>query len=165
MGVRILRTVWEGRPITACVTDDLLSIGDLAHRVGVSVPTVRYYEERGLIESRPAPAARASSTGSWCATWPSPPGNVEFTLEPMPRRSQGRRRTGLRPNASGASWAESGRAWLLGVSASCRGSKFRWMAASAAAACPKDAARQRRGLGRRSGIALGVSGGGGRTRG
>jgi len=30
---------------------DLLSIGDLARRAGVSVPTVRYYEERGLIQS------------------------------------------------------------------------------------------------------------------
>ena len=30
---------------------DLLSIGDLARRAGVSVPTVRYYDERGLIQS------------------------------------------------------------------------------------------------------------------
>ncbi len=30
---------------------ELLSIGDLARRAGVSVPTVRYYDERGLIES------------------------------------------------------------------------------------------------------------------
>ena len=29
----------------------LLSIGDLARRAGVSVPTVRYYDERGLIQS------------------------------------------------------------------------------------------------------------------
>jgi len=30
---------------------ELLSIGDLARRAGVSVPTVRYYDERGLIQS------------------------------------------------------------------------------------------------------------------
>lgn len=30
---------------------ELLSIGDLARRAGVSVPTVRYYDERGLIHS------------------------------------------------------------------------------------------------------------------
>jgi len=30
---------------------ELLSIGDLAGRAGVSVPTVRYYEARGLIQS------------------------------------------------------------------------------------------------------------------
>ncbi|KFF58705.1 hypothetical protein JF66_16615 [Cryobacterium sp. MLB-32] len=30
---------------------ELLSIGDLARRAGVSVPTVRYYEKRGLIQS------------------------------------------------------------------------------------------------------------------
>lgn len=30
---------------------ELLSIGDLARRAGVSVPAVRYYEERGLIRS------------------------------------------------------------------------------------------------------------------
>ncbi|MEC5181580.1 redox-sensitive transcriptional activator SoxR [Arthrobacter sp. CG_A4] len=30
---------------------ELLSIGDLARRAGVSVPTVRYYEERGLIQA------------------------------------------------------------------------------------------------------------------
>jgi MerR family redox-sensitive transcriptional activator SoxR len=30
---------------------ELLSIGDLARRAGISVPTVRYYEERGLIRS------------------------------------------------------------------------------------------------------------------
>jgi len=31
--------------------DELLAIGDLARRAGVTVPTVRYYEERGLIQS------------------------------------------------------------------------------------------------------------------
>lgn len=30
---------------------ELLSIGDLARRAGISVPTVRYYDERGLIRS------------------------------------------------------------------------------------------------------------------
>ncbi|NAZ80711.1 redox-sensitive transcriptional activator SoxR [Kineococcus sp. R8] len=33
------------------VPDDLLSIGAVASRAGVSVPAVRYYEERGLITS------------------------------------------------------------------------------------------------------------------
>ena len=31
--------------------DDLLGIGEVAARAGVSVPTVRYYEERGLLTS------------------------------------------------------------------------------------------------------------------
>lgn len=31
--------------------NELLPIGELARRAGVSVPTVRYYEERGLISS------------------------------------------------------------------------------------------------------------------
>jgi MerR family redox-sensitive transcriptional activator SoxR len=35
--------------------NELLPIGDLARRAGVSVPTVRYYEERGLIHSRRTP--------------------------------------------------------------------------------------------------------------
>lgn len=30
---------------------ELLAIGDIARRAGVSVPTVRYYEDRGLISS------------------------------------------------------------------------------------------------------------------
>jgi MerR family transcriptional regulator, redox-sensitive transcriptional activator SoxR len=30
---------------------DLLTVGEVAERAGVSVPTVRYYEERGLITS------------------------------------------------------------------------------------------------------------------
>jgi MerR family redox-sensitive transcriptional activator SoxR len=30
---------------------ELLSIGVLAARAGITVPTVRYYEERGLISS------------------------------------------------------------------------------------------------------------------
>ena len=30
---------------------DLLTIGEVAHRSGVSVPTVRFYEERGLVSS------------------------------------------------------------------------------------------------------------------
>jgi MerR family redox-sensitive transcriptional activator SoxR len=34
---------------------DLLSIGDLARRAGVTVPTVRYYEDRGLIQSTRTP--------------------------------------------------------------------------------------------------------------
>lgn len=38
--------------MTVRAADELLSIGDLARRAGVSVPTVRYYESRGLIESR-----------------------------------------------------------------------------------------------------------------
>ena len=29
---------------------DLLTIGDLARRTGLSVPTIRFYEERGLVE-------------------------------------------------------------------------------------------------------------------
>lgn len=32
-------------------TTDLLTVGEVASRAGVSVPTVRYYEERGLITS------------------------------------------------------------------------------------------------------------------
>ncbi|ALE07095.1 hypothetical protein AL755_19165 [Arthrobacter sp. ERGS1:01] len=32
--------------------NELLTIGELARRAGVSVPTVRYYEERGLIRSQ-----------------------------------------------------------------------------------------------------------------
>ncbi len=31
--------------------DDLLPVGEIAHRAGISVPTVRFYEERGLIGS------------------------------------------------------------------------------------------------------------------
>jgi MerR family redox-sensitive transcriptional activator SoxR len=31
--------------------EDLLSVGEVAARAGVSVPTVRFYEERGLIRS------------------------------------------------------------------------------------------------------------------
>lgn len=38
--------------MTVRAADELLSIGDLARRAGVSVPTVRYYESRGLIASR-----------------------------------------------------------------------------------------------------------------
>ena len=30
---------------------EMLSIGDLARRAGISVPTIRYYDERGLIQS------------------------------------------------------------------------------------------------------------------
>ena len=30
---------------------DLLAVGEVAHRSGVSVPTVRFYEERGLLTS------------------------------------------------------------------------------------------------------------------
>ncbi|WP_269938506.1 redox-sensitive transcriptional activator SoxR [Arthrobacter sp. HY1533] len=35
--------------------NELLPIGDLARRAGISVPTVRYYEERGLIHSERTP--------------------------------------------------------------------------------------------------------------
>ncbi|MCQ9164984.1 MULTISPECIES: redox-sensitive transcriptional activator SoxR [unclassified Arthrobacter] len=35
--------------------NELLPIGELARRAGVSVPTVRYYEERGLIRSERTP--------------------------------------------------------------------------------------------------------------
>ena len=31
-------------------SSDLLTIGDLARRTGVSVPTIRFYEEKGLVE-------------------------------------------------------------------------------------------------------------------
>lgn len=31
--------------------DDLLPVGEIAHRAGISVPAVRFYEERGLITS------------------------------------------------------------------------------------------------------------------
>ncbi len=31
-------------------TSDLLTIGDLARRTGLSVPTIRFYEEKGLVE-------------------------------------------------------------------------------------------------------------------
>ena len=32
--------------------DELLTVGELSRRAGVTVPTVRYYEERGLIRSQ-----------------------------------------------------------------------------------------------------------------
>jgi len=32
--------------------DELLSVGELSRRAGVTVPTIRYYEERGLIRSQ-----------------------------------------------------------------------------------------------------------------
>lgn len=32
--------------------DELLTVGELSRRAGVTVPTLRYYEERGLIRSR-----------------------------------------------------------------------------------------------------------------
>ncbi|HEY1531104.1 MAG TPA: redox-sensitive transcriptional activator SoxR [Galbitalea sp.] len=35
--------------------EDLLSIGEIARRAGVTVPTVRFYEERGLIQSSRTP--------------------------------------------------------------------------------------------------------------
>ena len=31
-------------------SSDLLTIGDLARRTGLSVPTIRFYEEKGLVE-------------------------------------------------------------------------------------------------------------------
>lgn len=31
---------------------DILSIGELARRTGLSVPTIRFYEEKGLVEPR-----------------------------------------------------------------------------------------------------------------
>jgi len=34
-----------------CVPDDLLSIGAVAARAGISVPAIRYYEQRGLLTS------------------------------------------------------------------------------------------------------------------
>lgn len=43
--------VCDPGPMPIRAADELLTIGDLARRAGVSVPTVRYYEERGLIES------------------------------------------------------------------------------------------------------------------
>jgi MerR family redox-sensitive transcriptional activator SoxR len=33
-------------------SDELLSVGELSRRAGVTVATIRYYEERGLIRSR-----------------------------------------------------------------------------------------------------------------
>lgn len=50
--------------------NELLPIGDLARRAGISVPTVRYYEERGLIHSERTPGNKRLFPRTRCAGSP-----------------------------------------------------------------------------------------------
>jgi MerR family redox-sensitive transcriptional activator SoxR len=44
--------VWHSAAVPHTAPDSMMSVGEIASRAGITVPTLRYYEERGLVHSQ-----------------------------------------------------------------------------------------------------------------